>query len=169
MSWNDKPTLEPGAYPDGAELEQIVDQVDKLSLFPVVQSADQTISSNATFQNSELVVALEPNARYLLRMWLGYNSGVTPGFKTTFTAPTGAACKLNGIGGPTNAPFNSTSLTSTLTWGGSASEVHGEMSGEVTTTDGGNLTLQFAQSTSNASNTTLRAGSYLELQRIDDD
>jgi len=134
----------------------------------IVKEADETISSNNTLQNDdELLFAVAANEVYQFEGVLMVSTGATPDIKLTFAGPTGAVGSFSweGADSSANRSFASAALGATTTflvagtprlvrfWGG----IHNGA-------NAGNLTLQWAQNTSDGTNTTVLAGSYLKYQ-----
>ncbi len=138
---------------------------------PAYKSADETISSNGTLQNDDaLAIALVANAQYDFELRFNYSSGTTPDFYFGWTFPTGMTMFANllavingGAGVDTLTPIIQTSQPNLEGSGGDRSaHVWGKL---LTGTTAGTLQFQWAQLASTASNTIVRAGSYLTARR----
>ena len=144
----------------------------------VVKAATETVTPSTTYQDDdELFLPVEANAVYRFDMLLLHSSGTTGKFKMQFTAPTGATVAWGVIGVHTSVtlsnPVTDVSMPSrTLTdilglGGGNLTGTTALISGSITTSStAGNLTLQWAQNTSDAAATQVRAGSTLSMKRV---
>ena len=140
----------------------------------IVKEADETVNNSVAVQNDdELLFAVAANEVWQFEGLLVVSSNAAADFRLTFVGPTGAV----GAWGAT--AYNSGLAT---TQSGSGGDLAGEGTHAITgTTDGaytvfrfwggihnganaGNLTLQWAQGTVNASDTIVHAGSYLKYQ-----
>lgn len=142
------------------------------------QAANQSVTSSTALVNSSIVVPVEANATYVFAGYIAYDGvfGGGGGIKVGLTGPTGwtAMVAFNGPGISGTAPveYNSTNMTQTQTnaygtYGTGGNQTTLNPSGFVkTSSTAGNITFQFAQSTSNATSTTIYAGSYLLLTRV---
>jgi hypothetical protein len=136
----------------------------------IVKEADQTINTDATLNDdAELLFAVGANEVYQFEGVLMVEAAnATMDFRMSFTGPVGAVGSFFVIGADTasgNADAGSDALGGTATvistaaikgvrfWGG----IHNGATA-------GNLTLQWAQSTSDGGNLTVRAGSYMKWQ-----
>lgn len=150
----------------------------------VVMTADVTRTNSTTFANATgLVMPLAANATYGLDGWLHWTSPQAADIKLQYTFPAGATGQWAGIGPRINEDptgdttprinyidFGSVPLTSFLQFTGddigSPTFVSAMPRGYIVTTNSGNLQLQFAQVTANASPTILRRGSWLRVTRL---
>jgi hypothetical protein len=141
------------------------------------QGSDQPVSGT-TLGNSQISIALDANARYLVSGYVAYDGafGGGGGIKIGLTGPAGFAYNVafNGPGTSGTAPVEYQPLNmltaqtqSYGTYGTGASKTTLNPSGFITTSaTAGNLVLQFAQNVNNATVTTIYAGSYLFLTRV---
>ena len=135
----------------------------------IVQESDQTINSQTTFQNTELTFAVAANEVFQFEGVLLYVTDTTPDIKFTAAGPTGAV----GAFGMRHSTATSTPEVDVLALGSSAVYVSGGANSSMSQfwgaihngANAGNLTIQFAQNTSDAANTTVYAGSYLKWQQ----
>ncbi len=135
----------------------------------VYKTANETVNNSAGYQDdNHLALTLEANATY--ECWLHgiYSSGTTPDLKYQFSKPSGATladwsvlayntASALAFGVAPAGDFTPGGLTGTTTF---------DSWGLVTTTNAGTLRVQWAQNTANASDTIMRAGSYLRALRI---
>lgn len=139
----------------------------------VRKTSNETVNNSAVLQNDDaLVLAVSASSTYLLSLRLIVNSGTTPDFKFTFTVPAGTTGSIQIFEGSTpstaaavlQGPF---SLTATSATSGIAADqiilVQGVV---VVSTTAGNLQLQWAQNTANASNTIVGSNSYMMLTKV---
>lgn len=132
----------------------------------VATSAQSLTSTTAQTASTQLTVAVEASATYLVNGWLIFyqSSGGNPTF--AFTAPSGAT--MNWGAGGDAYPAMSSPTAATGTWTATASPGNiiwffGTLTVSTTT---GNLVVTFAQGTSSANPLSLGAGSVLELRRV---
>ena len=135
------------------------------------KTADETITSSTSFQNDDhLLVALAANATYLMRAQLMYSAATAADIKTEFAVPSGTTgeLKVGAFGSGVSAAAELANLTDTVIFDGNALDAMALMFGTVTVSStAGNLQLRWAQFASNGTGSVLRAGSYLEVIRID--
>lgn len=139
----------------------------------VRKTSDETVNNSAVLQNDDaLLLAMSASSTYLLDLRLIVNSGTTPDFKFTFTVPASTTGSIQIFEGSTpstaaavlQGPF---SLTATSATSGIAGDqiilVQGVV---VVSSTAGNLQFQWAQNTANASDTKVKANSYMMLQKV---
>lgn len=145
--------------------------ITELRIVAARKTADETINNTSVFQDDdELFVSLEANVVYLARVHIVYNSGATPDFKYAFTLPSGTTAPMWSFQGITTVSaftYGVASSGGVSGLGGTGADQPVDAFGVVITgSTAGTMQLQWAQETANASNTIVRAGSYLELRRI---
>lgn len=136
------------------------------------KTSDQTVNNSATFQNDNAIfVSVAANAVYDCHFHFIFNSGATPSLKTQFTAPSGATMTNwtfflpNGSGVAVESIANTAAGVNGITCNGT--DLPGDYFGLlITGANAGTFQLQWAQTTANASNTILRATSYLILRQV---
>jgi len=155
-----------GAKLRGSVLSALITEVRPLF---VRKASDETVNGSATLQNDdELFLAVEANVTYQVEASLRYSTGATPNLKFTFTGPSGATGLGHAtsiVAGGTALVFTDVTLLSTVVTADDSSfatEVHGVL---IVGATAGTLQLQWAQNTSNASDTKVLSGSYLKLVR----
>lgn len=144
----------------------------------VAKAATESLTASTTYQDDdELFLPAVANATYRFDLLLLHSSSNAGRFKMQFTAPAGSSLAWGVVGvaiavtssNPvTDVSMPSRTLTDILGLGG------GNLTGTtafvqgVLTTSGtaGNLRLQWAQNTSDAGATQVRAGSTLRMKRI---
>ncbi|WP_030344752.1 hypothetical protein [Streptomyces sp. NRRL S-1022] len=150
----------------------------------VVKTADETVTSSATLQNDDhLVLPVVANAVYTfaLDLYMIDAADFVGDFKMSFTCPTGATFDMHGSGAHTTdltagtsangewiGKLATTSAGANLSFGCgntsvTAARVYGRL---VVSGTAGTFQLQWAQNASDASGTTLKAGSYMTMTRI---
>jgi len=134
----------------------------------VRKTTDETIISNSTYQNDDaLVISVVANAIYTAHLHMIYNSGTVPDFKCVGTVPSGASTP-NWTWHAPPAPGQAVPLTTGLFLDGTAANAPLDAFGLIITgATAGNVQIQWAQTASTASNTIVRAGSYISLTRVD--
>jgi len=144
----------------------------------VTKQITESVTSSTTFQNDdELFVSVEANAKYDVELFLLHSSGTTGRLKIQFTAPASAsfawgvhAAEVNTT--TSNAVPETVMASRTIgetaqIGGGNATGTTAFVRGTLTTSaTAGTLTLQWAQVTSNATASQVRAGSILSIKRI---
>lgn len=131
-----------------------------------VNSTRSAIKAGATSRNTtataaadpDLVVAVEANSRYDVTCIVGWTNG-GGGMRFDFTGPSGATMLWVDNDGSVAATIG-TDLTFNVTVG---TTLKGTL---ITAGSSGNLTLRWAQNTSNAADTTLLAGCGLHVERV---
>lgn len=143
------------------------------------KTADESVTSSTTLQNDDtLLVSVEASAVYEFALHLAVVGNTTGDFKMGFTFPTSSTCWWSGKGGvETDAGFGASGSTRHSVSFGDASGTAVAYTGSTTilsihvmgvlsvSTTAGTLQLQWAQNTSNATATTVKAGSFLRAQR----
>lgn len=132
------------------------------------KTADESINTSTTFQNdNELTAAVEANSTYWCHLHLQTSSAVTPDFKYQFSKPAGATTPAwNAVYFTTAAALTASISGDALSTGGFGADLPIEAWGYLITTNAGQFTLQWAQNTSDAGSTIVRAGSALILMKI---
>lgn len=135
------------------------------------KTANETIISNSTLQNDdELFVAVEASCVYHMELRLSYTSALAPDLKLGWTYPTGTTIRWSGVDSDTAGALRITgNLTETSVPAicGSGGDLCADYTGVVITgVTAGTLTLQWAQNTLTASNSTVYAGSFLTIKRV---
>lgn len=137
------------------------------------KTSDETIISNATPQaDNDLFVTLVANAVYEFRLRLLVNSGTTPDFRMSWSFPTGTTMSYDlfegeTLGAATNViqgPYIQTDVPPISTGGSDQPWVAEGL--VIVGSTAGTLQSLWAQNTLTASNTIVRAGSYLRLNRV---
>lgn len=142
---------------------------------------DQSFQANTYSDVSNLSVPVEPNTSYSLIAYIAYLSGATPDIKFTLTAPLGSLghwsaypqtqTATGSVGDMEALRLNDFAETNQHGAAGSASFGSALMCmprGYVRTAAlGGSVQFRFAQITTDASQTTVVAGSWIRLMEID--
>ena len=140
------------------------------------QESDQIVNNSTTFVSSTfLTLSVEANSSYKYKAFLIYDTNSTADFKHNVLLPAGAAVR-HGTWTPT-ATVSATNTTiavdaldaTTFASGGVALGTMMTLrpSGLIAIVGtAGSVTIQFAQATANASNTTLKTGSWIELTKV---
>lgn len=148
----------------------IRDPINERTALFVLKGSDEIVNNSAALQNDDaLVLAVSANATYLLRCHIVQNSGATPGFKVDVTMPAGASWKPGTFDCGSSAANEQTGVMSTAAISGitgAAADAFVDFEAVVViSATSGNVQVRWAQNTANASDTTVRAGSWLELAR----
>lgn len=143
----------------------------------LITLADQTATSGTTLINSAyLTFTVAVNSVYRLETELFYTAGTTGDLKIQFTAPSGSFLRTSPWGqyaslSATDAAISHDGADNGGPWlfggGGSSVMLTCRPVGSVSTAGtSGNCVLQFAQSTGDATNTILKAGSSMTLIKV---
>lgn len=142
-----------------------------------MKSTDNSLPNNTTTltNDGELILPVGANTKYILVSSLQYDSSTTADISINFTTPSGSTGNWTSFGlDVTTGAGAATGLIVTIASaiGGAASaggtnvgarQLMLPMGSIVTGANAGNVQLQFAQRISDASTTTLRAGSWVML------
>lgn len=173
------PTLAAGTEPTAAQWQTL------LPLF-ARKASDQSVTSSTTLVNdNDLLVSVAASAVYELSLLLiGINAGGSSAgdLKYAFTQPTGSSCSYAQAGPHVNWPpavatdfeiewaarsADTGSPTTTTAIGLTTTAFGVHIKGIlVVGANAGTFRLQWAQNSSNASSSTLKAGSYMRLQQV---
>jgi len=168
-------------YPQFTAGEDITaDKLNSMLGLTAWKTATESVTSSTTLQNDdELFLTVEANATYIMFMVLFHDSdtGAAADTKIGWSAPASATMNW-GVHGANTASTSSTAVTSVnmqtrtiievAAFGGGDSTGTMALVGGTLVTSGtaGTFRLQWAQETSNAVATNVRAGSYLTLKRV---
>lgn len=142
----------------------------------VVKTVDETVNNSAVLQNdNELLLPVLANATYLLDMYLIYSTGDTPDFQIQISVPSGATKSWTprGLGVLVTTFYGDQQSTAARTLplslgggGGGGLELSANVQGIVRVgSTAGNVQLQWAQNSANASDTKVYADSWMRLTR----
>lgn len=131
----------------------------------VVKKIDETINSDTVLHDDdELFSALEANKVYAYFGVLFYISGTTPDLKFKLVIPSGSVGTRGSGNLSSSGTVGTTDIITQLTLATSGVGQHTLMIGNITTgSTPGNLQLQWAQNTSNAGDTTVKAGTFFAI------
>ncbi len=146
----------------------------------VIMSGDVTVNNSTTFTDATgLSVAVVASATYKWDGWLMYTATSTPDLKISPSSPSGTTgyWSLSGFGRDVSpaidtgagATFMVADIGTSLTVAGDSAgtaRIACRATGHFTTTTAGTFKLRVAQRTANASNTVLKAGSWMDVVRI---
>lgn len=171
MAFTTLPALLSGDIPSSAEWQTLKTGITELRPPFARKTADETVNGSAALQDdNELIVGAAADATYLLELQATQNSGATPGFKLSFSLPSGATWlhgRFNAGSSAANEQFGLMPLVGLSGITGAAADSLLVVRALITiSSTAGNVTLQWAQNTSNASNTVVRSGSWLLLTRV---
>ena len=145
----------------------------------VAKGADESVSNQTRQNDDELALTVAASAEYYGMLVAVYTGGNAAGdIQFAFTFPTGAACHFAGPGphngiasgsaadGEWIARLGVTSGVTNIPYGASATGLVATVNVHlITGANAGTLQLQWAQQTTNATATVLKAGSYMWLRR----
>jgi hypothetical protein len=154
-------------YDDLLAAETRLTSLEALRRLFARKSADETVNNSATYQaDDHLVVAGAASITYAVVLNMIVNSGTTPDIKVRFTLPAGATA-TNWSVHLTQSGATATIASMTTGSGvGTAAVDEGLLflGLIIMSTTAGNIQVDWAQNTANASNTIVRSNSYLLLQ-----
>jgi hypothetical protein len=130
----------------------------------IVKTANETVASSTAFQNDdELFFPIGANENWSFRFVLQANAPATPDIKFTITAPGGAICSfgVQDAEGAVTVGNLGCGVTSGVITGNGVADVYEVLGSIRNGGTAGNVTLQWAQNTSNATASTVFAGSYV--------
>lgn len=143
------------------------------------KTADETVNNSAVMQDDDhLVIAVGANETWRIQGLLHVATGLTPDFKAQFTVPAGATYLGMFFGSTTSASAgNLNSMARGLSLAAAAAADLGGVGTGFTLPvvvsgvlvvggTAGNLTLQWAQNTQDASDTKVLTNSWLEARRV---
>lgn len=135
----------------------------------VRKGSDETTSTDETLSDDgALLFAIAASETWAFEFHVYYDAAAGD-FEATITVPTGATGNWAGNGVNTSGAYSSRMATfaAALTFDASTTAAELLITGTVVnSTNAGNVTLQWAQDTSNAATLTVRASSYLIAHRI---
>ncbi len=127
----------------------------------VIKTSDQGIDTDTTVNDDdELLLVLSANRKYMIRLYLIVDTASNADFKATFKAITGTAYATFGAVASNLASSSPFGTTEAYAGGGEETIL---LIAFVETTTAGTLQFQWAQATSQASTTTVKTGSLLEV------
>ncbi len=147
----------------------------ELTPMQIAKVADETVNNSATLQNdNEFSWTLAASTTYRLTGQLLVSSNATADFKMGWTYPTSTTISYSVLGYNTSDSFQNTHVDQTTVPGFNGGG-HGAINSLdtigfdgliVTSTTSGTLQLQWAQNTANASNTIVKANSFISLLKV---
>jgi hypothetical protein len=149
----------------------------------IAKTADETINSSTTLQNDDhLVLPVVAGAvyRFELDLYMIEATDFVGDFKMSFTCPSGATFDMHGAGahitdlsagtssnGEWIGKLATASASASLSFGVGTSLTGVRVFGRlVMSSTAGNFQMQWAQNASDASGTTLKAGSFMMMTRV---
>lgn len=169
LVWADYPSnwAKPGHIPRGHENEAILDRLASLPpQLIAVKTVDETIISNGTYQDDDhLFLTVEAGATYVYNAKGAFSTSATADWRFQFSVPSGTFSAayfeyFNDTNAMVRASYSNPTTGGTAGFQGKATDSPFEVGGVFTCgVTGGNMTFQWAQDVSNASNTIVRAGS----------
>jgi hypothetical protein len=144
----------------------IRDNMNAVLSYRKMKAADETVNTSATLQDdNDLFFSGLVGESWGVTVALNVNSGTTPDFKTNWNKPAGATAKhATFYSNPTaSQPWTSSDLVFATDATEQLIVIYAAI---VIGGTAGTVTFQWAQNTSNASNTIVRAGSFMVAERM---
>lgn len=170
-------TFSAGQFLTGASLMAAIAEVNKVTV--VAKGSNQIVNnSSALVDDNDLLLAVAASTVYTFKAAVAFSSGATPDIKVVFTFPALASCMWGGVrlvttaaavtgdgdfGGYSSATSGTDAIAAAGTGGVQIMMINGRLA---VSTNAGNLRLQWAQFVANPSDTTVYAGSWLEMVRV---
>lgn len=137
--------------------------------------SDETVNGSSTLQNdNDLIVPITADVPTLFKAVIYYTSNATPDFKHDFALSTGTVTQAwrQHIGlGPTTAVIQASQVadlsTTIINAGAGGSALVVRIEGYVHGSATANMIFRWAQNTSDASDTVVKAGSYIAYRALD--
>lgn len=147
----------------------------------VVTAADELRTSTTTLTDTSLTLSVVANATYIFRIYAPYQAAGAGDLKYQLNSPAGSSMRHTSYGPAAGQSTNvvppatqrangGTSGGAGIVMGGNSSSgtasvmsIEGSL---ITVGTAGFLTLQIAQNTSNATSSSMKAGSFLEMTRV---
>lgn len=151
----------------------LADHINRLAPIFARKTANETINNVGALQNDDvLFVSVEANAVYEFKLRAIINSGTTPDFKMGWTFPTGLTMSydlfegesLGAVANVIQGPYVQTDVPPISTTGSDQPWIAEGL--VIVGSTAGTLQWQWCQNTANASDTIVKAGSYLRLNRM---
>lgn len=145
---------------------------------PIIKTADQTNATDTLADDNELSFAIGANDVWVADFWLSCSGNTTGDIKVTVSAPAGATAELQVLGSlaSTSTPsqiacgYIATPGTDVVACGvqaGASTRTPVRVVGTVfNSSTAGNITIRWAQNTSDATAVKVRKGSYLKRWRV---
>lgn len=152
--------------------ELTADEMNQRLALLALKSADETVNNSAALQNdNHLFLSVAASTNYEMMLRLIVNSGTTPDIKVDFTYPTGATAtfqqQMLEPGSSTAGLQGPYVQTDVLAMGTTGSNQIIFITGLwFISTTAGTLQVRWAQNTATASNSIVRANSYMILRKI---
>lgn len=141
------------------------------------RTGTQTVTNSTTLvSDNQLSVPVAANATYVTSLMLVYDSVTAADLKVLLRCPTGATFAgasfsfVVGMASQQDDQIAAFSENASIPWGGGGAAVilWGRIEGIlVTAGTSGNASVEWAQNTANATGTNVRAGSFLDLRRVE--
>jgi hypothetical protein len=171
---NDRSTVTTLYSKDSGGTVRTLSPVGFLACVIAYKTTDETVNNSTTLQNDDaLLIPLEPSEAWVFNASLRYSSGTTPDIKFAFTVPGSSGISWGPMAGGRWVAAGTFTQTDNVAASGAALDFMGSgagtwlaVAGVVTADSSGNLQLQWAQNTANASDTKVLAGSRLQAWRV---
>ncbi len=138
-----------------------------LNYVKVYKAADETVNNSATLQNDDaLIIPVAANEVWAFKIHIPYRSGTTPDIKFGWSVPSGATMLWDTETGYDGGPYNE---SQTALGGGAGASTTSTISfwGTIfVSSTSGNVVLQWAQNTQNASDTKVLKGAHIIAHKL---
>jgi hypothetical protein len=169
MAWTTPRDWTTGEFVTEAMMDtHIRDNLNAIYSVSKMKAVDETVNNSTTLQNDDdLFFTIAASEKWTVEIVCKIVSNATPDFKVFFTAPAGATFNfvtLQSVGTVALVPWASTaqSIITDATATGNIGIVKAYV---INSTTAGTVNFQWAQNTAEASNTILKAGSFMIANR----
>lgn len=135
------------------------------------KASDESVTSSTAVQaDNELTFSIGANETYIIHVNVNATFAAAGSIKYSVTAPSGATCNISSFGADSTGSAGEImngGCGTTGTYGGGGTASYETIDGTITTgATSGSVTLQWAQNSSNASATIVKAGSSLVAYKV---
>lgn len=142
-------------------------KLDSVIVKRIYKSADETVNNSAVLQNDDaLFFAVTANEVWSFAIHLPFRSGTTPDIKFGWTVPTGATMLWDHHTGYDGGPFIESSVWPQQGAGAATTTTVSFWGNVFVGANAGNVQLQWAQNTANASDTKVLKGAHIIAHKL---
>lgn len=144
------------------------DKVEKNTKQFVYKSADEIVNNNTTFQDDDhLTFAVGANETWVFTLFMSFISAATPDIKYKMTAPSGSRLRTHSSW-YSDVFYDGSAFYEFIIHSGNPSDERGDVLTGICVngSTAGSVTFQWAQNVAEASDTTVKQGSYIIAERL---